>query len=179
MKWGRCSTYVQQKSKIKMAGVWWNQAKCFDTIIFSKDGWPRESYRHIILCIHMSYTVYTVCIDQPYRTPKRCPRSTFLLTAAPGVFCHVTWLRWSMATMPSRLQSGKMGLGLLRHRGQPRVFWCEPLRCHPRSRSPLDPTWASRAWISSEVVLEQITAQFGGVEPASDVGSWLVVVLSS
>ena len=109
MKWGRCSTYVQQKSKIKMAGVWWNQAKCFNTIIFSKDGWPRESYRHIILCIHMSYTVYTVCIDQPYRTPKRCPRSTFLLTAAPGVFCHVTWLRWSMATRPQCPQDFKVG----------------------------------------------------------------------
>ena len=111
----RCSNDVQQKSKSKMAG---DASIPSSSVLFSKNGGPCKSYRPcIIYCMHSG-----ISIDQPYRTPKRCPRSTFLVTAAPAVFCHVTWLRWSMATMPSRVQSGKIGLGLFAWQGKAKSF---------------------------------------------------------
>lgn len=106
----RCSTVVQQKSKSKMGGnasIPFFLAKMAD---------------HVKVTDIVSYMHSGISIDQPYRTSKPCPRSTFLVTAAPAVFCHVTWLRWSMATMPSRVQSGKIGLGLFAWQGKAKSF---------------------------------------------------------
>lgn len=140
------------------------------SVLFGKNGGPCKSYRPcIIYCMHSG-----ISIDQPYRTSKPCPRSTFLVTAAPAVFCHVTWLRWSMATMPSRVQSGKIGLGLFAWQGKAKSFlmWVIEVSSQIQvsfgsylSFKSLDKQW-------SGALEQRITAQFGGVELASDVASW-------